>query len=1061
MRLCTMLFRNLTWFWRTNLAVVAGMTIAISVLAGALLVGDSIRESLERLALSRLGNADHVVTATHLFREELASRLAPACPLIALEGTVTDTTSGHTARPVLIYGVDRRFWAFQQAPGNAAAGSDAFLTRSLATRLMAHRADRLIVRLNQPSWIPAETLHGRRGSVKALELRVSKLDTFEFSVRPEQRPIDAVFVSLARLQKQLGAPGKVNMILKAGADPATALRAGWLLEDLGIKVDSLPASHELLLAHESGLVSRILANAARVAALKTGLAISPVFTYLANSIRVGRREVPYSLVSGIDDAIAPSQDDGITLNAWAARELRARPGDTVGLDYFVWTEAERLEMRSAEFVLSKIVPIQGLAADPNLTPSYPGLTDAAGLRDWDPPFPIDLRRIRSADEAYWSQYHATPKAFLRLARSQQLWGTRFGEYTSFRLHAARGSLTEGARDRFATALRDALDPQAAGLASIPVKARAREAAERATVFGEYFAWFSAFLMIAALLLTGLCFKAGVEQRVREIGLLRAIGFSSGRIHTLFMCEGLALAAVAGIVSSAGAAAFGELILHGLRTWWIGAIGTRSIALHVSAQALGASLSLGMLAAAITVVCSLGALRNLTPRGLLTGGSPVGRPATRWIIAALACGIAAPGLLMATKVRALDETAGFFASGTALLASLLCFQAMALRSRRGLRLGGPIGLGLRNAQYRPGRSTISIALIASATFVIVSSESFRPRDVTTGRFSLVAESALPVYANLDAPAEQHSLEIPEGVRFFRFRMKSGDDLSCLNAYGAGDPRVLGMRASFAGEQQFDFRESLARSAEEKKNPWLLLRSAPEQTAIPAIVDANALDYSLGRKLGDEFRMGGGRFRIVAVLRNSVFQRELIVSEANFSRLFPDVSGYRFFLVDTGKAGASEVREAIESSLADRGMEVTPSREYLARFHAVEDTYLSAFQALGGLGLVLGAGGLIVVVLRNALERRKEIACLRAIGYGPAHLLRMVLAEHVLLLAAGLVTGELCALVAIQPALTAHGTSFRLPAAVYVPLAVFTAGIVASLPAALATLRLPLLASLRSE
>ena len=68
-----LLKRNLTYFWRTNLAVVAGVAIAVSVLAGALLVGDSVRGSLRDLFLQRLGNTDHVVTSAGFFREQLAA----------------------------------------------------------------------------------------------------------------------------------------------------------------------------------------------------------------------------------------------------------------------------------------------------------------------------------------------------------------------------------------------------------------------------------------------------------------------------------------------------------------------------------------------------------------------------------------------------------------------------------------------------------------------------------------------------------------------------------------------------------------------------------------------------------------------------------------------------------------------------------------------------------------------------------------------------------------------------------------------------------------------------
>ena len=65
-----------------------------------------------------------------------------------------------------------------------------------------------------------------------------------------------------------------------------------------------------------------------------------------------------------------------------------------------------------------------------------------------------------------------------------------------------------------------------------------------------------------------------------------------------------------------------------------------------------------------------------------------------------------------------------------------------------------------------------------------------------------------------------------------------------------------------------------------------------------------------------------------------------------------------------------------ALRDRGLELTPAAEKLNAFNAVQNTYLDTFQVLGALGLLLGSVGLGVVVLRNVLERRGELALLAA-------------------------------------------------------------------------------------
>ena len=75
MRPNRLVLRGLTYYWRTNVAVVVGVATAVAVLAGALLVGDSVRGSLRDLVLQRLGRTDLVVVSATFFRGQLADAI--------------------------------------------------------------------------------------------------------------------------------------------------------------------------------------------------------------------------------------------------------------------------------------------------------------------------------------------------------------------------------------------------------------------------------------------------------------------------------------------------------------------------------------------------------------------------------------------------------------------------------------------------------------------------------------------------------------------------------------------------------------------------------------------------------------------------------------------------------------------------------------------------------------------------------------------------------------------------------------------------------------------------
>ncbi|HUJ24299.1 MAG TPA: hypothetical protein VLX58_22340, partial [Bryobacteraceae bacterium] len=501
MRASTLVRRGLSYYWRTNLAVVLGVATAVAVLAGALVVGDSVRASLRGLVLNRLGNADTVISAANFFREDLAGDLArggrfSTCPLIAFEGLVTHEPSGRRASGVQVYGVDERFWKFNGVSAPELPAMSAALAQELGSR----PGDAILLRVQKPSVIPLESLHGRKEDVgRTLRFTarqpLSAVSLGEFSLRPQQGPVEAIFVPLRRLERDLDQAGKVNTILVSGERRAApvekTVRERYSLADLGLKLRKLDGKDVISLESAGAVLSDAVASAVLATAQKLNLHPEPVYTYLANMIRVRSQAIPYSLVTADDDFFPPGQSSGILLNDWAAKELGARPGDSVALDYYVW-KGDGLYTESAQFPLARILALSGAAADRNLAPDYPGITESNSLHDWDPPFPIDLRSVRPRDEEYWKKYRATPKAFLPLAAGQKLWGTRFGKLTSIRLH--------GPAENFATQLQEALDPLSAGFSVFPVRAQALAASEGATDFGEYFVYFSFFLMAAALLL---------------------------------------------------------------------------------------------------------------------------------------------------------------------------------------------------------------------------------------------------------------------------------------------------------------------------------------------------------------------------------------------------------------------------------------------------------------------------------------------------------------------------------------------------------------------------------
>jgi ABC-type antimicrobial peptide transport system permease subunit len=358
------------------------------------------------------------------------------------------------------------------------------------------------------------------------------------------------------------------------------------------------------------------------------------------------------------------------------------------------------------------------------------------------------------------------------------------------------------------------------------------------------------------------------------------------------------------------------------------------------------------------------------------------------------------------------------------------------------------------------------------------------------------------------------------RVYSLRMAAGEDASCLNLYRPTQPRVLGVPIDFIARGGFEWAATMepdpvllrnpGASAiyeeflrESPGNPWHRLnedvgRVKYGDPIVPVVLDANTAIYSLHLKgIGSQLTIRDAADRaitlqVVGLLKNSVLQGNLLISEEHFLRLYPDAAGYHYFLLDqssslatsaaaTVQPSAANLRQLpadgtrsvpatinsqqiatlLESTLAEDGFDTVDAREQLAQFLAVQNTYLSTFQSLGALGLLLGTVGLAIVQLRSVLERRGELALMRAAGFRRRRLVRMVLWENALLLLGGLVVGCVAAGVALVPQWLPRQASVPWRELGVLLSTIAVVGLVAGWLATRSALRAPIVPALRGD
>ncbi|MGB7324570.1 MAG: FtsX-like permease family protein [Rubripirellula sp.] len=825
-----------------------------------------------------------------------------------------------------------------------------------------------------------------------------------------------------------------------------------------------------------------------------------------NSGAIDRIELNYDLPAGDENSNAVP----LVINDWTAEQLDAAVGTRLRVAYFEPEVVDGKEVeRYFEAVVTQVVPItqpskpynRRRAAefdspptvfnDPGLTPIVPGVTDQDSISDWDLPFPLE-REISKADDQYWNNHRLTPKAFLPLESGRRLFGSRFGDTTSLRIGTDGQDDPSELRSTVVAALKPASEEL--GWSPRPIRMQQLAASNGTTPFDGLFLALSFFVILSAVILIAMLFRLGLVSRAKQFGTLMAIGWTPSRVRKLAMGEGMVVASVGVLIGIAGGIAYAMFVLWALRSWWVGAVTVPFLTFHwtVKSLAIGAIagwlVAMGTLAITIRWILKFDAQTLMSGRDLDTASPPnAKRSRGNLTIAGVVLLVIAIGLAIFGAVSGGQTAAGgFIGGGMMLLMAFLVLMYGQLRRPRQISSsggGGATSYSLlrmvnRSAARNPMRSTMTIGLMATAAFLIIAIAAFQlqPTQQGTGGFTWIAQTAQPIYRDLSDRTVQSELLGPDAkeladMNVVGMRLRLGEDASCNNLYQATQPTVIGAPDDFEGDFAWIATDEVA----DGQSPWRLLDATAQGTEadpIPVVIDQNTAMWSfqmmggIGEVRSFEYEAGKPVFfRVIGLLSNSMLQGRLIIGEANFQTTFPSISGYRFFLIgpttEVAPGADDSVARVLENRLGDVGMDVSSADKVLTGMLAVQNTYLRTFQSLGALGLLLGTIGLAVAQLRSVLERRSELAVMRAIGFTRRRLATIVMGETAILLLAGIGCGAACAVIAVVPYSWISGARPPITESVVTVIGIIVFGMLAGLVAVRRVSRMPLLESLRSE
>jgi len=1039
----SLVLRSLLYYRAPSLYQFLIILVLSSIITGSLLTGKSVRSSLRGTNIDRLNGTRYTISAgNRYFPLSLSERMEKKTGggiegILETSGWASNLQTGLSALDIQIHGINDSFFTFGSPVNDLKLEKgEAVINSNLARKLEIGIGEDLILRFPEISEIPLEApFTPEEDTYSSLVLTVKEiLDTegpATFSLVINQAQPLNVFVSLEEFRTYFDDSLKINNILVNTDLSVKREKTGDILDsvfnpgDAGFRTRQTATTSMVEIISERIFISdQELDN---IAEALPGSA--PLLTYLVNEISFKEKSTPYSFISALPEELFDQTpgENNIIINTWLADDLGVSRGDSLSLSYYTVGPYKKLTEKRHVFVVSDITGMKSELSDSLLMPPFPGISGRESCSNWDAGFPINLDAIRDKDEEYWNKYRGTPKAFISYEQGKELWMNNFGRATSVRVPSTYSE------DDIRSLLREYLQPERMGFRINNIRERAIDAARNSVDFSTLFLGLSFFIILSCLVLLVLVMHMHFEDRKKQVSTLNAMGFGKYRILKILLLESGTIAFAGSLAGVFTGLAFNKLIIKLLNSVWQGAVQTDTLKAYADPASMAAGLAVTLVLVLAVISINLG--RQLR-RSRDENKHGVGKTRRKIMkILPLISLVLAHAFMFTAILSKGNNTTLWFITGSFFFISFLFSIYNIINRRYRKLLSIPVSRNKSSWSYyafHPSRAITPALFLGAGLFTVIVTGANRKSFDTdllspesgTGAYILWGETVTPLVYDLNSDRGRYEYNLEgkkyDSLHFIQIKRKEGDDASCLNLNQAKSPTLLGVDVTpFVEDGAFSFASTI--NTPDTGDPWLLLRKKENDSTIYGILDQTVMQWNLFKEAGDTISYTAEDGTIINIiiaagLKNSVFQGNMLIGLENFNRFFPSVGGSNIFLADGSNDMINEYREDLSGSLSSYGVEVSTTYDRLASFSVVTNTYLSVFMTLGGFGLLMGVLGMGFVLLKNMEHRKKEYALMLATGFSQGHIRKMILREHLLILAAGIIAGTFSALAATVPSLS---------------------------------------------
>ena len=1028
--------RTIYYYKKSILYQIIIVALLSAVITGSLLTGRSVKTSLRKSASERLGNTGILIsTGVRYTNGSLAERLKTVynidcTAILEMKGSVQNLSSQKGAFNAHIYAVNHDFFKFHGVDTIDIKKGEIAINKRLADYLGVKTGDELILRFNNISNIPADAPFApAKGSESSIVIKIGTVlntsDICNFSLSISQIMPMNIFMNLSDIPGLTDNSLKINRLLINKNNNFSLdeiykrLKQTLEPDDIGLSFRMVKKTGQIELISD-----RIFIDITVLSEVEDAVPFSaPVITYLANRIKTETRSTPYSFVSALPSSLYPEirNAKGLFINKWLADDINVYKRDSVEMFWYTVDSLNKLIEKSKKLIINGIVGMNGIWADSLLMPEFPGISGSESCSGWDAGVPVKINEIRRKDEDYWNKFRGTPKAFITYDIGKEIWGNNFGSATSIRFPV--GISLKDINDK----LVGMIDPDKSGFTLSDLSTDSIKAAEESVDFSTLFLSLGFFMILSSVVLLSLVVTSYLNSKKYQIKVFFALGFKNRMIKQLLFLESGSIALSGCLIGAFAGSLVNILITKALNTVWRGAVQTNTLEAFLNLKPIAAGFAISILITTAFMGVKISRYIRLLNRHQEDSGatfSPKRNFALPIIFSIITFALFAFSIVFKE-----NEVTFCFASGTVMMVTFILFWRNFYLGRK-----NPVAENKkirRNLYYSfyPSEAVTPILFIAAGIFAVFITgtnrisfdETHQKRSDGTGGYLLWCETTIPVKEDLNSVSGKLNYGLTDDqlkeMSFVQAKRSSGDDASCLNLNHVKAPSILGIDPSvFISNGSFSF--SVIAPGKKGENEWEYLNKTSGNNIIYGIADQTVLQWGLKIKPGDTLTIKAENGQplniiIIAGMKSSVFQGNVLIGMNNFIKYYPSVSGYSIMIVDGDPGLAGFYKSALDERFSNFGINIELTTDRLASFYSVTNTYLSVFEFFGALGMITGIAGLGFVLMRNYVKRKKEFALMLATGFTIRNIRSLIISEQVLVLFAGVTSGIISAMVATLP------------------------------------------------